>query len=154
MSKAIFLDTQVYLHYQSFNQVNWLDVLKTSDVIIIIPPVTVRELDKHKELHPRPRVKRRAGLVLKRLFSLFESTSRAHIRENVEMWLEDRDPTIDFAAFKLNHNIQDDNLIASIIMYREENPKTEVLLVTSDTAHPYGKGQSTGDSHDQATRQL
>lgn len=133
MSKAIFLDTQIYLHYQLFDQVNWLGVLKVSEITIVIPPVIVRELNKHKELHPRPRVKKRAGLVLKRFFSLFESASRTHIRDNVEVWFEDRDPTIDFAASELSHDIQDDNLIASIIMFRDENPETEVVLVTSDS---------------------
>jgi rRNA-processing protein FCF1 len=132
MSKAVFLDTQIYLHYQPFDQVNWLDVLKVSEVIIVIPPIVVRELNKHKELHPRPRVKKRAGQVLKRLFSLFESAPRTHLCDNVEVWFEDRDPTIDFAAFQLSRDIQDDNLIASIIMFRNENPETEVVLVTSD----------------------
>jgi hypothetical protein len=132
MSTAVFLDTQVYLHYQLYDQINWPDVLRSPEVTIVVPPVTVRELNKHKELHPRRRVKNRASLVLKRLFSLFESASRARISDNVEMWLEDRDPTIDLAAFGLSRDIQDDNLIASIIMFRDEHPETEVVLVTSD----------------------
>jgi hypothetical protein len=39
---------------------------------------------------------------------------------------------IDFAAFQLSHDIQDDNLIASIIKFREEKPGIGVILVTSD----------------------
>jgi hypothetical protein len=132
MCKAVFLDTQVYLHYQPLDQVNWLEEIGAPEVTIVVPPVTVRELNRHKELHPRRRVKSHAGLVLKRLSSLFESASRALVDDNVEMWLEDRDPTIDFAAFELSRDIQDDNLIASIIMFRDENPEKEVVLVTSD----------------------
>lgn len=132
MSKIVFLDTNVYLHYQLFDQINWPEVLKASEVTIVVPPVTVRELNKHKELHPRSRVKERAGTVLRKLFSLFESGSQAHLRDSVEMWLEDRDPMIDFAAFQLNHDIQDDQLIASIIMLQNEKPEAEVILVTSD----------------------
>lgn len=132
MSKAIFLDTNAYLHYQPFDQINWLEVLKVSEVTIVVPPVTIRELNKHKELHPRPRVKKRAGMVLKRFFSLFESASQGYLRDGVEICLEDRDPVIDFASFQLSHDIQDDNLIASIIMFQSEKPGTEVMLVTSD----------------------
>jgi hypothetical protein len=132
MSKAVFLDTNVYLHYQLFDQINWLEVLSASAVTIVIPPVTVRELNKHKELHPRPRVRERAGTVLKKLSSLFESGLQTRLRDGIEMKLEDRDPNIDFAASQLNPGIQDDNLIASIIMLQNEKPRTEVILVTSD----------------------
>ena len=132
MSKAVFLDTNIYLHYQPFDQINWLETLGTSAVTIVVPPVTVRELNKHKELHPHPRVKERAGMVLKRLSSLFEPSFQTHLRDGIEVWLEDRDPVIDFAAFQLNPEIQDDNLIASIIMFHNEKPATDVILVTSD----------------------
>lgn len=131
MSKMVFLDTNIYLHYRLFDQIDWLEIVKANAVTIVIPPITVRELNKHKELHPRPRVKKRAGKVLKKLFALFESGSQAYLRDYIDVWLEDRDP-IDFAAYQLSHEIQDDNLIASIIMFRDENPETEVVLVTSD----------------------
>lgn len=133
VSKIIFLDTNVYLHYRLFDQIDWPDVLKVSGVTIVVPPVTVRELNKLKELHPRARVKERAGTVLKKLFLLFKSGSQTHLRDSVEMWFEDRDPMIDFMAYQLNRNVQDDNLIASIVMLKNENPEAEVLLVTSDT---------------------
>jgi len=132
MSKVVFLDTNVYLHYQLFDQINWLEVLKASAIVIVIPPVTVRELNKHKELHPRPRVKKRAGTVLRKFFSLFESGSQARLRDGIDVWLEDRDPVIDFAALQLSYEIQDDNLIASIIMFQNEKLEAEVSLVTSD----------------------
>lgn len=64
---------------------------------------------------------------------MFELAPRTQVRENIEVWLEDREPTINFAAYELGHDIQDDNLIASIIMFREENPNQEVVLVTSDS---------------------
>lgn len=132
MSKMVFLDTNVYLHYQLFDQINWPKVLKASEVMIVVPPVTIRELNRHKELHPRSQVKERAGTVIRKLQTLFVSGSQAHVRDGVEIRLEDRDPTIDFEAFQLNHDIQDDHLIASIIMLRNEEPGADVILITSD----------------------
>jgi hypothetical protein len=132
MSKIVFLDTNIYLHYQLFDQINWLEILKANAVTIVIPPVTVRELNKHKDLHSRPRVKKRAGAVLKKLNALFESGSRARLRDGIDVLFEDRDPMIDFAAYQLSHEIQDDHLIASIIMCQSEMPEAEIVLVTSD----------------------
>lgn len=131
VAKTTFLDTNIYLHYQFFDQVNWLEVLKASEVMIVVPPVTVRELNKHKELHPQQRVKKRAAKVLKKLASLRESDCQANIPDNVEMRFEDRDPMVNFAKFQLDKSIQDDQLIASIIMFRKEH-KAEVILVTAD----------------------
>lgn len=132
VAKTIFLDTNIYLHYQLFDQINWLEVIKASEVMIVVPPVTVRELNKHKDLHPRQRVKARAAKVLKKLASLFGSDCQVNIRDNVEMRLEDREPMVNFAEFQLDQSIQDDQLIASIIMFRNEEHKAEVILVTAD----------------------
>ncbi|MCB0194471.1 MAG: hypothetical protein KDJ65_21155 [Anaerolineae bacterium] len=132
-TKLVFLDTNIYLHYQFFDEIDWLKLLHTEAVIIIIPPVVIDELNKHKELHPRPRVKKRAGAVLKKLSILFDTTSTAYIRDNVEVFLEDRAPLIDFELNRLNPLVQDDILIGGVIEYRNENPDAEIVLVTSDT---------------------
>jgi hypothetical protein len=132
MSKIAFLDTNIYLHYQLFDQIKWAEVLEASKVTIIIPPITLRELNKQKELNTRSRIKKRAGLVLNKLSSLFENELSTYICDEVEICLEDRDPIINFSQQQLNPDIQDDQLIASIIMFRSERPEIDVVLVTSD----------------------
>ncbi len=132
MQKIIFLDTNVYLHYQDFDQINWLEVTEADHVTVVVPPITIHELNKHKDLHPRPRVKKRAGDTLKKLFTLFSSASQAQFRNGIAIILEDREPLIDFSAFLLSREVQDDNLIASIIMCKNETPGVEIVLVTSD----------------------
>jgi len=132
MSKVAFLDTNIYLHYQPFDQIVWPEILKASEITILIPPVTIRELNKQKELNHRHRVKRRAGKVLNKLSSLFATDYQASIHYGVKMCLEDRDPIIDFTQLQLNQDIQDDHLIASIIMFRSEKPEADIVLVTSD----------------------
>ncbi len=134
MTKTVFLDTNIFIHYQLFDQIDWLKILNVSDVTIVVPPIIIRELNKHKELNTKSRIRERASLVLKKLSSLFASGCTASVSNGVVICLEDRDPTIDFAQLHLNKDIQDDQLIASILMWLRENPGVEVVLVTSDAA--------------------
>lgn len=131
--KNIFLDTNIFLHYELYDQINWLDIVGAESIVITIPPVTIRELSKHKDYHTQLRVKKRAGEVLRRLFNLFSSSSTASLRDRIDIRLEAHDPTIDFSKYRLSHEIQDDQLLASIIMQRNELPQVEVVLVTSDS---------------------
>ena len=132
MSKIAFLDANVYLHYQPFDQVDWLGLLKADSVVIVVPPMTIRELNRRKDLPSRPRVRKRAGQVLRTLFALIESGPEPQLREGVSLRFEAREPSIDFAAHQLVTDVQDDVLIASIIMCRDENPDAEIVLVTGD----------------------
>lgn len=132
MKKIIYLDTNIFLHYQPFNQINWLEIVKAEFATIVIPPITIRELNKHKDSHSRASIKKRAGETIRRLSGLLDSGANAKINEGIFVSFEDRDPTIDFAAHQLNFNIQDDQLIASILMNRQESPTDHIVLVTSD----------------------
>lgn len=132
MHKTIYLDTNIFLHYQPFNQVNWLEIVKAESATIVIPPITVRELNRHKDLHPRPQIKKRAGETIKRLSGLLDVGITTKITEEVFVTFEDRDPIIDYAAHQLNFNVQDDQLIASILVNRLEAPSEHIVLVTSD----------------------
>lgn len=131
-SKIVFLDTNVYLHYQLFDQIKWPEIIGAEKITIVVPPVVIRELNKHKDLNSRPRIKKRAGKVLRKLFELFDSDPKTSLDDNIEIWLEDREPLINFAAHQLNPDIQDDILIGNIIMYQNEMPDAEIVLVTSD----------------------
>ena len=132
MKLAVFLDTMIYLHYEPFDQIDWLYVLDADLIEIVVPPVTVRELNKNKELHTHRRVRGRAARVQKSLLAMFLDEQRAGVRDSVEMVLEDREPQVDWEEYQLLSKVQDDNLIASILFYRRDNPRTETVLVTSD----------------------
>lgn len=132
MSKTIFLDTNVYLHYRRFDEIDWTEIVGAKSITVIVPPVVVRELNKHKDFHSQPRVRKCAGRILKRLAELLEAGPGTPLRDGVHVRFEDRDPVIDFSAYQLSREVQDDNLIASIIMCRNETPEAEVVLVTSD----------------------
>lgn len=132
MLKIVFLDTNIYLHYQDIEQIDWLKVLQADSVNIIVPPITIRELNKHNDYHPNKRIKKRAGVILKKLDNLFSQNSQADLKSGVSIHIDDREPEIDFGVYHLVREIQDDELIASIIMYQNEMPDMEIILATSD----------------------
>ncbi len=132
MHKIIFLDTNIFLHYQPFTQINWLEIVNAKTATIVIPPVTIRELNKHKDSHPRFQIKKRAGDTIQKLSELLDIGTTARISDNVSVLFEDRDPTIDFVAHQLNFNIQDDHLIASILLNKQERIGDYIVLITSD----------------------
>ena len=46
--KYLFLDTNIYLHYQDFEQIQWKEVIDTTDDFTIVVVLTVQEeIDKH-----------------------------------------------------------------------------------------------------------
>lgn len=134
MSTIVFLDTHVYLHYHDFDQIDWLKILRSESVVIVVPPVIVRELNKHKDTHYNPRIRKRAETALKKLGNLVGSPPhRAEIRKNVEVALESRDPSIDFAQYNLVKEINDDQLVASVLQSKEGANSQRTVLVTADS---------------------
>jgi hypothetical protein len=133
MKKTIFLDTNIFLHYKDFDQIDWLSILQVDSIIIIIPPVTVRELNKNKDSNSITRIRKRAGTIIKKLSKLFETDLQVQLHDSIEIKLEGRDPVIDFATYQLSRDVQDDHLIASILTYRNELPGVDIVLVTSDS---------------------
>lgn len=132
MTKSVFLDTNIYLHYQMIDQLNWVKIIGPGTINILVPPITIRELNKHKETHPKSRVRNRATKVIKWFFSILQNDNARTIREGITVIFEDREPLINFEENQLSHLVQDDQLIASILNHREENPEQEIILITSD----------------------
>jgi hypothetical protein len=130
--KAIFLDTNVYLHYQPFDQIKWTDLLDVEEVTIVVPPVVLRQLNNRKDAEHSRRVKRRAGQVLRKLSEMLSSESEVVLGPGVRLRLEDREPMLDYEAYQLSGDTDDDDLIASVIMWREEHPHSDAALVTAD----------------------
>jgi len=133
MSKILFIDTNVFLHYHQFDQINWAKLLDTEMVLIIIPPVTLRELNEHKDSHRLSHIRERAQKTIKILENCLKPGMDIKINKNLAIRFEDREPNIDYDEYQLNRKIQDDNLIASMLMYRNENIETQIILVTRDS---------------------
>lgn len=131
--KTIFLDTNVFLHFKLFDHIPWYKILNTDKVKIIIAPIVISELDEHK-YNERAKIRKRAKNILSKLHNYIGNGSlSAKINGKLNLVFITKQPSKEtFSNFKLNHNSQDDHLLACILEYCEENTEENVILVTSD----------------------
>jgi rRNA-processing protein FCF1 len=131
MSVALFPDTNIYLHFQPIEDVDWLGVTGYSSVEIVIPRIVTRELNEKKDAHPSARTRDRARSVLKRIEEwLSEGTKQ--LRPHVGVVSYAKVPEIDFSSLGLNPAWNDDFLLATILTYQSEYSGQEAVLVTDD----------------------
>lgn len=130
--KYLFLDTMIFLHFRSIEEIQWTQLLNCNQVQILLPRITIREMDKHKNSHPIAKIKERARRILKMLENKLISGDTS-LRDNVTLAFLDMHPHLDYASFGLNPDWADDILLASILYYKQENPELSIVLVTDDT---------------------
>lgn len=132
IAKVLFLDSMVYMHYKPIEDVDWLAEASADQVTIVVPRVTLKELDKHKNTHSSARIRERVGGVLKRLEKYlpagFDLRPSVSIRRYQKLATN-----AELEAKGLNADWSDDVLIGTALLYRSEHPEAEVVLVTQDT---------------------
>lgn len=131
MPKVVFLDTMIYLHFKPVEDIDWLGLLRTDQVRIIVPRITTSELDKHKDSHQNSKVKDRARRILQLLEGI-TAGERAILREGVEIERFRRRPTFDLGDYDLDPSRNDDVMVAAALEFRKENPDVEIVLVSGD----------------------
>lgn len=126
----VMLDTMVYLHYRSPDELCLPEMLGASDVVLLVPRITMQELDVHKNTHPIPKIRDRAR---KRLVAIQRWIDTGQVVPGVSIRFDALRPTIDFASNGLNPQWNDDQLLAAIIQFRDTNPDDSIALLTQDT---------------------
>jgi hypothetical protein len=129
--KALFIDTNILLHYQSFDEIDWLKILNVERVEIRLPNIVIQELDKHK-YSSSSKLRDKATKVVKKLHKLVDSGLKISLKPNVDIYFEVDNKIPDFAILNLDPNSQDDRLLASILLFKFENPNLSVILVAAD----------------------
>jgi hypothetical protein len=131
--KYAVLDTNTLMHFRPPEEVNWHEVLDAKAVTIVLMPVVIRELDRHKDLHPNKRLRKRAGTLVSKLRKLLpKHGNEQKLREGVTVLFVRTEPMVDFRQHQLSSDLNDDRLIASILQLRHDHPNAQVVLVTSD----------------------
>jgi hypothetical protein len=128
-----FVDTNVLLHYQLFDQVDWPAQLGVTRATLVFAPVVLAELDRQKWSGSR-REKSRAKSVLKKIGALGLSPTPVRIRDGVHAVALDAEP-LDalFIDHRLHTQASDDRLLASLIGFRDEHPGSRVLILSADS---------------------
>ncbi len=121
-----FLDTNCFIHYQLFSEVDWKNVLHDELVVLIVCPAVIKELDRKKYSEQDINIRKRCQLVIKKLS---EFTDGSKTKNDVSIEFLTIEPIIDWDKENLSSDVPDDRIIASIIKYGNTE---EIFLITSD----------------------
>ncbi len=120
----------VFLHYQPLEKINFADILGLANHVVIIPLITLNELDQHKNTHQNAQIRERAR---NRINALKRWNKEGQLSPSLSIEFLPQRPMIDFHAYGLNTQWNDDQLIASIIQFKKDHPNERVVLLTQDT---------------------
>jgi rRNA-processing protein FCF1 len=127
----VFVDTNFFLHYQSYDSVKWFDLFH-EDIFIIISRTVLKELDNHKNSENKRRSRRARGAVslVRELMS-----SPKEIQKNgfcIKIGLMER---FDFSVKKkefLDLSKADDCIANEVLVWAENNSNKRYYVVTGD----------------------
>lgn len=122
----LFIDTNILLHFKTFDEIKWAKIVN-DDFKLIIAPIVLDEIDKHKNNH-NPKTARRAKMIADK----FEQYLDGKQRKVSLIVVAKRPGTNYFEQNQLDPKHQDDCLLASILQFKDENPGEIVQLVTDD----------------------
>jgi hypothetical protein len=121
----VVLDTNLLLHFRQPDQMDWTAV--GDEVVLLVLPIVLRELEKTKALGANLRVKQRAGKMVSWLARLLDEGQEARLRPGVALRFVGNEPQVDFAIHNLVREVQDDQVVASLIDLMNRLPSVPVL---------------------------
>lgn len=130
-----FLDTNVFLHFQSFDTVDWPNVLGAQHVCLVLTTTVMEELNRHKDDAKDPGRQKRAKEILSKLNDILPTDTAGitiPVGRNVTLLELLAAPDVDWKASKLDPQNGDDYLLGSILDFRKAHPEAHICLVTND----------------------
>lgn len=140
MKTAIFLDTNIFLHYKHFEEIDFFNLVESESITILISITILKELDKHKDQNQNSNIRQRAKKIITFLDQLNPPSFEMNLKNGISLRLIPKEPSIDFPKYQLDPTIPDDRIIASILEYKQENPEEDIVFISADTA-PRKKAQ-------------
>jgi len=125
---TIFVDTNILLHAKPLQDITW-EAYETPPITIVITKTNLRELDDQKDNHPKRHIRERARKALQRIEAALDNPT---IRKHVTLVVDDTAPLIDFAAYELDPQKNDDQLLAKVLS-AQQTPVDRIILYTRDT---------------------
>jgi hypothetical protein len=97
-----FLDTNILIHCQTFDEVDWPGALGVADVCFVLAPVVLKELDKRKNESKHDWIQERARMLTKKLGTYLRdkrmsSAEPVPVRPHVTLLPLTIEPNIDWA---------------------------------------------------------
>lgn len=122
----VFVDTNIFLHYKFFIELPWQTIFN-DDFEIVLAPVVMDELDKHKR-HQNPKIALRAKKVLAKIEEINTQPGSYPFRYVFKRPSQDT-----FDQHQLDRKEQDDCILASMLEFKPEHPGYNIILVSNDT---------------------
>lgn len=126
----LFIDTMVFLHYRPLHELNLTNLLNCQSVTVVVPRVTVKELDEKKDSHSDRKVKDRARRALYAIYKAITTGSKLEGDIGIEQYFVH--PEAKLVELRLNPSSSDDILVAAAVTYQIENPNCKVVVLTED----------------------
>ena len=128
-----FVDTNLLLQFQFFRDVDWPVVLGAREVVLVLALVVLSEVDRFKWSGTK-RQRDRARAVHKAFDKLELSNQPVQLRAGVSiMAIADEPDQALFEGQRLQSDIPDDRLLATLMGFRAGLSTGDVVLVTDDT---------------------
>ena len=137
--KYVFLDTNIFIHYSDFEQLDWQTILDTEkDIVITLAPIVIDELDKHK-YNKNPRIAKRVKKLLPKIETYIENPKLCKYGLK---YIPSRPLEFTFLENMLDKNEQDDCLLASIIEFSQTVDNNESIVYITNDVGPRLKSKS------------
>ena len=124
----LFLDTNIFLHFQAYDQLNWKNLIAADEYKIVIPRIILDELDK-KKYQASPKISLRATSVLSKISAVLDDQTKDPNLFISPIWPKKKT----YENHDLDPDHQDDALLASMLEFAIIYPEDNVILVTDDT---------------------
>jgi hypothetical protein len=123
--KYLLLDTNIYLHYRDFEQINWSKIVDCYDFAILVPRMVIGEIDKHKD-GPKSKLKNRARAVSSKFAEYFLET---RVQKKVNLIDIDYPSKELMSTNNLKFEINDDVIIGSALSFSN---KEDIIVISTD----------------------
>ncbi len=124
MTKYLFLDTNIFLHYQDVEQLK-LEQRYGKGIVLVIPRVILGELDNHKDSHKSPKIQKRARSICKKI-QAWDSSGQVTDSIQFQFVVKTSDPK----KHNLNPDSADDRFLADILEF--DAPPEDKILFAAD----------------------
>ena len=123
------LDTQIFLHYNSFVDCDWKSIIGEDSLTLVVPQTVLSELDE-KKYDQRDHIRKRAREVISK-FRYIKNGGKVPCGINVE-FMRNLNDDVDLTKLGLNNSNKDHQIIGEILRIKNQFNDDDICLVTAD----------------------
>lgn len=129
------VDTDILLHFETFDQVDWPNVLEADHVHLVLTSAVMRELNQHKDDTSNAWRQKRARTLVPKLQDYLGTVTPGQpssVRSGVSLIDMPDEPSVNWSELGLDPGVNDDRLIASILNLVDELQPDTVYFLSND----------------------